>query len=99
MGQSLSGRDGVPTIIPIAGATTEERVLENGKVVKLADDDMKEIERVLKENEIVGERYEGPMGKLSEYQSRILAMLCHASAMLQAMLHPDKPAQCIDVAL
>ena len=65
--RALSGRDGMPTIIPIPGAMTEQRVLENGKEVELTDEDMEEIASILKENEIVGDRYGGPMARLSEY--------------------------------
>lgn len=60
--RALSGRPGMPTIIPIPGATTEARVLENGKEVELTEQDMKEIDEILKENEIVGDRY-GVHGK------------------------------------
>src|SRR3954466_8495482 len=36
----LSRREGMPTIIPIPGASTAERARENGVVVDLNDDDM-----------------------------------------------------------
>jgi len=55
--RTLSGRNGMPVIIPIPGATTEARVLENGKEVMLSEKDMQEIEEILKQNKIVGDRY------------------------------------------
>jgi pyridoxine 4-dehydrogenase len=48
---------GHPTILPIPGATTEARVLENTKVVELDEETLKEISRILAEVEIVGGRY------------------------------------------
>ena len=42
----------MPIIIPIPGATTEERVLENGKEVELTDEEMNEIEKILEKHEI-----------------------------------------------
>ncbi|KAF7505808.1 hypothetical protein GJ744_000383 [Endocarpon pusillum] len=65
--RTLSGRNGMPIIVPIPGATTEERVLENGKEVDLTDEEMDEIEKILKENEIQGARSSGPVAALSEY--------------------------------
>jgi len=55
----LSKKDGNAEIIPIPGATTEERVLENGKDVILSKDDLAEIDSVLKKFEVVGDRYSG----------------------------------------
>jgi pyridoxine 4-dehydrogenase len=65
--KALSGRNGMPTIIPIPGATTVERVLENGKDVDLTQEEMQEIERILKDNEVKGARYWGAAAALSEY--------------------------------
>jgi pyridoxine 4-dehydrogenase len=65
--RALSGRKGMPTIIPIPGATTEERVLENGKEVDLTEEEMSEIEQILRENEVVGARYPAPIAAYSEY--------------------------------
>ena len=55
--RALSGRNGVPIIIHIPGATTEERVLENGKEADLTEEELEEIGKILKENEVIGERY------------------------------------------
>ena len=49
----------MPTIIPIPGATTPERVKENLVEVDLSDNDMKEIQSLLDSIEIVGGRYGG----------------------------------------
>jgi pyridoxine 4-dehydrogenase len=65
--KALSGRNGMPTIIPIPGAITVERVLENGRDVVLTQDEMEEIEGILKNNEVKGARYGGPVAALSEY--------------------------------
>ena len=64
--RTLSGRNGLPVIIPIPGATTEERVLENGRDTILTDGEMKEIDAILQENKIVGDRYDGPLNALSD---------------------------------
>jgi pyridoxine 4-dehydrogenase len=65
--KALSGSSGMPIIIPVPGATTEERVLENGREVNLTQEEMKEIERILKGNEVKGARYWGAVATLSEY--------------------------------
>ena len=52
-----SGRKGNPTIIPIPGATTAERVEENTKLVKLTEDEMNELDQIVKGMEFKGERY------------------------------------------
>jgi pyridoxine 4-dehydrogenase len=52
-----SGKEGMPTIIPIPGATTSARVEENMKPAKLDAADMKELSEILSKFPIVGERY------------------------------------------
>lgn len=65
--KGLNGKEGMPTIIPIPGATTEERVLENMKDVALSDAERDEIDEILKEANIIGGRYpEGFLTKLLE---------------------------------
>ncbi|KAK5120568.1 hypothetical protein LTR85_006224 [Meristemomyces frigidus] len=54
-----SGRDGLPVIIPIPGATTAERVAENMVDVELSANDVKEIDSLLASVEITGGRYGG----------------------------------------
>jgi pyridoxine 4-dehydrogenase len=43
----LSKRPGMPTIIPIPGATTMERVEENSKLIDLTDEEMAQINATL----------------------------------------------------
>jgi pyridoxine 4-dehydrogenase len=52
-----SGSKGMPTIIPIPGATTSKRIEENTKPAKLNDDDMKALGDMLKEFPPIGDRY------------------------------------------
>ncbi|PYH36277.1 aldo/keto reductase family protein [Aspergillus neoniger CBS 115656] len=54
---SLSRRPGVPTIIPIPGATTAERVEENSKLIEITDEEMQEIDDILVKFTPAGERY------------------------------------------
>ncbi len=56
----LSKKNGNPVIIPIPGATKEERVHENGKVITLSADDTAEIDSILNRFEVKGDRYGGP---------------------------------------
>ncbi|KAI8950988.1 aldo/keto reductase [Xylaria longipes] len=55
--RALNGRPGMPTIIPIPGATTAERVRENAKVVELTDEDMAAIDKILDGFKPIGRRY------------------------------------------
>lgn len=56
--RTLSRRGpGLPTIIPIPGATTAERVAENCKFFELTDEEMKQIDGILDKFPVVGERY------------------------------------------
>ncbi|KAI0403927.1 aldo/keto reductase [Xylaria palmicola] len=55
--RALNGRPGMPTIIPIPGATTAERVKENAKVVELTDEEMAAIDKILAVFEPTGRRY------------------------------------------
>lgn len=57
--RQLSERKGMPVIIPIPGATTEKRVTENMKDVRLDESDWDEIDAILKKTTVVGARY-GP---------------------------------------
>lgn len=54
---TLSKKPGVPTIIPIPGATSVNRVKENAKAVELSAEEMKEIEEILDKTEVAGDRY------------------------------------------
>ncbi|KAI1369540.1 aldo/keto reductase [Xylaria arbuscula] len=55
--RALNGRPGMPTIIPIPGATRAERVRENTKVVDLTKEEMDSIDQILKSFKPVGNRY------------------------------------------
>ncbi|KAI9781542.1 MAG: Pyridoxine 4-dehydrogenase [Peltula sp. TS41687] len=62
--KALSGSGGRGVIVPIPGATTEERVVENTKEVELSEKDLKEIEEILGKAEVFGDRYGGPVAAL-----------------------------------
>ncbi|KAL1861729.1 hypothetical protein Daus18300_008698 [Diaporthe australafricana] len=55
--RALSKRPGMPTIIPIPGATTADRVNENSKLVELTDEEMSVIDGILEKIEAKGDRY------------------------------------------
>ncbi|GAW12237.1 hypothetical protein ANO14919_015980 [Xylariales sp. No.14919] len=55
--RALNGRPGMPTIIPIPGATTAERVRENAKVVELTEEEMAAIDKILDGFKPIGGRY------------------------------------------
>lgn len=61
--KQLSGKKGMPVIIPIPGATTEKRVIENMKDVELNVDDLSEIDAILKKSPVVGDRYGPPFAQ------------------------------------
>ena len=52
-GKKIKGK---PEIIPIPGAVTEARILENAKAIKLDEQAIKDIEQILTEVEVVGRR-------------------------------------------
>jgi pyridoxine 4-dehydrogenase len=54
---SLQRRPGMPTIIPIPGATTTARVKENSVIVDLTDEEMANIDATLAKFQVKGERY------------------------------------------
>ncbi|PSR78867.1 aldo/keto reductase [Coniella lustricola] len=56
---TLSDRPDMPTIIPIPGATTVDRVNENSKVTKLSEEEMTTIGEILAKMDVKGARY-GP---------------------------------------
>jgi len=55
--RAIAKRPGMPTIIPIPGATTAARVEENSVVFDLSDEEMKEIDDTLAQIEVHGARY------------------------------------------
>jgi pyridoxine 4-dehydrogenase len=62
--KAKSATGGLPTIIPIPGATTVERVKENFHTVDLGENDVKEIDSLLAGFEIAGGRYPEHMAGL-----------------------------------
>ena len=54
---SLSKRPGMPKIIPIPGSTNPERIKQNSTLVELSDDDLVEIDEILKQFTPKGDRY------------------------------------------
>ena len=54
---ALQRRPGMPTIIPIPGASKVEQVRENTTYVDLTDDEMAEIDETLTRFEVKGGRY------------------------------------------
>ncbi|KAJ8108222.1 hypothetical protein ONZ43_g6491 [Nemania bipapillata] len=55
--RAVSKRPGMPTIIPIPGATTVAKVDENSKVIDLTDEEMARIDAVLADFTPAGARY------------------------------------------
>lgn len=55
--RSYSGKEGLGTIIPIPGSTTEERAIENAAEVTLTTEELKEIEEIMKKTQVAGGRY------------------------------------------
>ena len=58
-----SGKPGLPTIIPIPGATTSARIEENMKPATLSEEDMKALSDMLKKFPVTGGRYPAGMDK------------------------------------
>jgi pyridoxine 4-dehydrogenase len=56
-----SGKKGMPTFIPIPGATTSARNEENMKPAKLSDEDFKALAEILEKFKVVGGRYSKEM--------------------------------------
>ncbi|KAF3481051.1 pyridoxal reductase [Arthroderma uncinatum] len=54
------------TIIPIPGSTKRDRVLENTTVVSLADAELAEVDVILSQNPVEGERYAENVMRLSD---------------------------------
>lgn len=55
---ALNGRPGMPTIVPIPGATTSSRVCQNMQgLPSFSDAEMAEIDEILAQNKVVGSRY------------------------------------------
>lgn len=55
--RSQSGRNGLPAIIPLPGATTSARVTENATAIKLGEEDIKALDDIVKGFTPAGLRY------------------------------------------
>jgi len=56
--RTLGNKPGMPTIIPIPGGTTSDKVIQNTEGIQvLSDEDMGELDRILKGNDVIGTRY------------------------------------------
>jgi pyridoxine 4-dehydrogenase len=56
--RTLSNKPGFPTIIPIPGGTTSDKVTQNMQGSQtLSDEDMEELDEIIKRYEVKGERY------------------------------------------
>uniref|UniRef100_D8Q5Z8 NADP-dependent oxidoreductase domain-containing protein n=1 Tax=Schizophyllum commune (strain H4-8 / FGSC 9210) TaxID=578458 RepID=D8Q5Z8_SCHCM len=60
-----SGKNGLPTIIPIPGSTNVQRVKENSTLVELTDEEMEEIDAFLRQFEPKGDRVPEHMAQLN----------------------------------
>ena len=58
-----SGKPGMPTFIPIPGATTSARIEENMKPAALSEEDMKTLGEFLEKFPAIGGRYPEAMSK------------------------------------
>lgn len=65
--RSVSGKAGMPVIIPLAGARSEARVKENCEDVTLTDSEAKEIDDILGSFPVAGARYPAVAATLLEY--------------------------------
>lgn len=55
--RGLSGRPGIPAVVPIPGASTAERVTENAQVIVLSDEELRAIGDLMDEFDVLGARY------------------------------------------
>ena len=62
--RAQSHKPGLPTIVPIPGATKPPRVVENLARIQLNDTDLAEIDEILNRIPVTGDRYGGPLANL-----------------------------------
>ncbi|TVY14635.1 Pyridoxal reductase [Lachnellula arida] len=65
--RAVSGKAGMPVIVPLAGARSEARVKENCEDVTLSDSEAKEIDGILRSFPVAGARYPAVAATLLEY--------------------------------
>ncbi|KAI9722292.1 MAG: hypothetical protein M1812_001764 [Candelaria pacifica] len=63
--KATSARPGMPVIIPIPGATTVDKIVENSTDVELSTADMDEINAILKDAVVIGGRYPDSLSALN----------------------------------
>ena len=61
--RAQSQKPGLPTIVPIPGATKRDRVIENLGQITLEESELVEIDKILARIPVNGDRYGGPMAK------------------------------------
>lgn len=65
--KTQSRRDRMPVFVPVAGARSEERVIENATDIPLSEKGMAEIKVILDKFPVAGDRYPPAAAKLMEY--------------------------------
>ena len=55
--RAISAQPKMPAIIPIPGASSEKRVRENSADVKLTNEEVEEIQKILDNFQVAGSRY------------------------------------------
>lgn len=63
--KAKSGKEGLPVLIPIPGATTPARIRENAVEVELSVNDVKELDSLVESIEVVGGRYPDGLAALN----------------------------------
>lgn len=58
-------KPGMPPIIPLPGATRVQRVVDNSKGIQLSEEEMSEIDKLLVDHPVSGERYAPALNKFS----------------------------------
>jgi pyridoxine 4-dehydrogenase len=71
--KTLSKKDGMPEIIPTPGATTPDKIRENTIVVELTNEEMYDIESILSNFKVAGDRYHAAGMKMVNCRS----LHCH----------------------
>lgn len=65
--KSFNGRPGMPFILHVAGARSEDRVRENCRTIVLDGKDLGKISEILASFPVVGARYPGAAANIAEY--------------------------------
>jgi pyridoxine 4-dehydrogenase len=65
--KAQSKKPGMPVLIPVSGARSEDRVAENAEEISLTEVDLKEIKAIQDSFPIMGDRFPEHAARLSEY--------------------------------